>query len=248
MGSAKRGMSGAPKAQYVWITRTDTGAASSAAAVTRAGFTPLTGPLLTLSAVSTPACAPEEDSVLAFTSPNGVLAFRALSDRREWTVYTVGDATAKAARDAGFETVKSAGGDVDDLAALLINDVPKFVTYLSGVHVAGDLIGALEAADIPCTRTIIYGSKDVSELPKTVLTELENKQMLCALLYSPKAAHNFCRLLPAAFAPLMHCICISPNVDAVLSLSGYSFASRQIASAPDEPSMTALLEAAALKA
>jgi len=181
MGSAGAGMSGPGKAKTVWITRTDSGAAGSAKAVKRAGFAPLIAPLLKLSAVSTPGATPDDDSVLAFTSPNAVLAFQALSDRRIWPVYAVGDATADAARGAGFEFVHSAGGNVDDLAAL-------------------------------------------------------------------KAAHTLCKLLPAAFGPLVHCIAISPNVDTVLGAAEHEFASRQIAASPNEPAMTALLEAVTLKA
>ena len=241
-------MSGPGKAKTVWITRTDSGAAGSAKAVKRAGFAPLIAPLLKLSAVSTPGATPDDDSVLAFTSPNAVLAFQALSDRRIWPVYAVGDATADAARGAGFEFVHSAGGNVDDLAALLINDAPGFVTYLSGVHVAGDLIGALEAVSIPCVRTIIYGSEAVADIDDNVLTLLKSGDPVSVMIYSPKAAHTLCKLLPAAFGPLVHCIAISPNVDTVLGAAEHEFASRQIAASPNEPAMTALLEAVTLKA
>jgi len=248
MGFTRGNMSGPGKAKTVWITRTDTGAASSAGAVKLAGFMPLVAPLLKLSAVSTPSATPDEGSVLAFTSPNGVLAFRALSDRRTWPVYAVGDATAKAARDAGFDSVKSAGGAVDDLVALIVKASPTFVTYLSGVHVAGDLIGRLEAANIPCVRTIIYGSEAVCVLDNAVEMALGCGDVLSVMLYSPKAAHILCRLLPPGYGPQVHCVSISPKVDAVLDISEHKFASRQIAEAPNEPAMTALLEAVTLKA
>ena len=57
---------------------------------------------------------------LAFTSGNGVAAFAALTPDRSRPVFTVGDATAAAAQAAGFAMVRSADGDLDRLAALLI--------------------------------------------------------------------------------------------------------------------------------
>jgi uroporphyrinogen-III synthase len=52
---------------------------------------------------------------------NGVIAFAALTPDRTRPVFTVGDATARAAQAAGFERVESADGDLEQLAALLIS-------------------------------------------------------------------------------------------------------------------------------
>src|SRR5580765_8394759 len=53
-----------------------------------------------------------------FTSANGVRAsVHKIADRAQ-PALTVGDATARAARDAGFTDVRSAGGDVTALSAL----------------------------------------------------------------------------------------------------------------------------------
>ena len=56
---------------------------------------------------------------LLFTSANGVRAFAAASPRRDLPALAVGDATAAAARAAGFADVASAGGNVADLALLV---------------------------------------------------------------------------------------------------------------------------------
>lgn len=58
-------------------------------------------------------------TALAFTSGNGVAAFAALTPQRGLPVFAVGDATAAAARDAGFNAVRSAAGDLGDLAGLI---------------------------------------------------------------------------------------------------------------------------------
>ncbi len=248
MGHARSAMSTARPALNVWITRTDTACQSSAAAVRAAGFTPLIGPVLKLSAVSTPNACPPDDNAIAFTSPNGVRAFTALTDRRIWPVFTVGDATANIARAAGFETVQSASGSVDDLAALILKSGADAVTHLSGVHVAGDLSGALRGAAIDCRREIIYGTQAVTALGADILAVLGSGRPLIVLLYSPKGAHTFLSLLPKAIAAPLHVISISSKTDATLRGADALFTGRYIAETPDEPSMLGLLEAAALKA
>ncbi|MDM8352398.1 uroporphyrinogen-III synthase, partial [Brevundimonas diminuta] len=90
----------------VWVTRAEPGAARTADRLTALGFTPITAPLLTLEplpgaldAVPAPAAV----AALALTSPNGVEAFAPLISRfRRHPVFAVGDATAEAARAAGF--------------------------------------------------------------------------------------------------------------------------------------------------
>lgn len=235
-------------AEKVWITRTGTGAAQSAKDIAAAGYSPLIAPLLKLSAVSTPDACPADDNAIAFTSPNGVRAFTALTDRRNWPVFAVGVATGDMARAAGFEDVQDAGGDVQSLTDLIIKAAPQSVTHLSGVHVAGDLAGSLTTAGIFCERTIIYGTQAVKTLPGTVVDYIKSGAPLAVLLYSPKGAHIFAALLPPGAAPNLHCISISANVDATLDGAGALFASRQIAKTPDAAGMTALLETVARKA
>lgn len=64
-------------------------------------------------------------SALAFTSRNGVEAFAALTRDRALPVFAVGDATAEAARVAGFADVRSAAGALADLADLLVKYGPR---------------------------------------------------------------------------------------------------------------------------
>ncbi len=94
-------------------------------------------------------------AALAFTSRNGVAAFAALSPDRSRPVFAVGDATAEAARAAGFDRVRSANGDLDRLAALLIAEGPP----------AGPLLvpGAREpAGDLPA---LLRGRREARALP-----------------------------------------------------------------------------------
>lgn len=126
----------------VWVTRAEPGAARTAARLTALGYEPVVAPLLAIRALT-----PEIDltgiEALAFTSVNGVQAFSALSAVRSLPVFTVGDATAAAAREAGFAEVRSASGDVHALVRLIADAAPGPVLAPGAAEPAGDLSGLL---------------------------------------------------------------------------------------------------------
>lgn len=228
----------------VWITRSDQSAPQSAKAVEAAGFTPLIAPLLTIAAAGVPAAAPADDAVLAFTSPNGVAAFAALSDKRHYMIYAVGDATADKAKALGFSYMASAHGDVDALAKLIIADKPSSVVHYSGVHVAGDLVGALRAAGLEASRQIIYAAQAVADLPVAARQALAEHKRHAVLLYSPKGARTFLSVMQrGGFAGRyadMIMVSLSPNIDAALGQG--TFFARHIADAPNEAALISALE------
>lgn len=230
----------------VWVTRTHPSAEASAKALKHAGFTPILGPLLTVQASSTPNAAPPEGAALLFTSPNGVRAFTALTDRRHWRVYCVGDATANLAMKHGFDDVINASGDVDDLAALVAGDKPEHSVHYSGVHVAGDLVGALTAAGISAERRIIYAAYPVATLPEAAVRALEGHKRLAVLFYSPKGAQTFTALMKQSGqvhrSKDMIAISLSAKIDACLGDAVFS--SRHIAGRPDEEALFSALEKA----
>ena len=126
----------------VWVTRAEPGAARTAARLTALGFEPLVAPLLAIRPLA-PAIDLTGVAALAFTSRNGVAAFAALTPDRALPVFTVGDATAQAARDAGFTEVRSAAGDVHALAALIAAAAPGPVLAPGAAEPAGDLAALL---------------------------------------------------------------------------------------------------------
>lgn len=129
----------------IWITRAEPGAARTASRLTALGFEPLVAPVLAIrwlmADINLTGIA-----ALAFTSVNGVEAFAALSGERGLPVFTVGDATAEAARRAGFSDVRSASGDVHALARLLADAAPGPVLAPGAVEPAGDLAALLAGA------------------------------------------------------------------------------------------------------
>lgn len=121
-------------------------------------------PLLAVQPIETAPLSLEGVSALAFTSQNGVDAFAALSPERDLPVFTVGDATAEAARGQGFRTVRSAGGALADLAAMLIAEAPRDGWLLApgAREPAGDLSAlaspAVQVRVMPVYETLDTGA------------------------------------------------------------------------------------------
>jgi uroporphyrinogen-III synthase len=151
----------------------------------------------------------EGAQALLFTSSNGVRAFPDVAGARDRVVLTVGGATAAAARAAGFTDVRSAGGDVNSLAALAkaaLDPGKGKLIHIAGDHVAGDLGGALRAAGFEVERRLAFASVAANVLPDAFKAPLD-----IVLFHSARAAETFVRL-GAPNASAMIAACFSPAV------------------------------------
>ena len=124
-------------------------------------FDPVVRPLLVVRAINAAPLDLDAVSALAFTSQNGVAMFAAASRERDLPVFTVGEATAESARGLGFRSVRSAGGALADLAAMLIAEAPRTGWLLApgAREPAGDL-SALAAPAIRVRAVPVYETLD----------------------------------------------------------------------------------------
>ena len=219
----------------VWITRALPAAEATAAHVAALGFEPVVAPLLEVRPL-----APEIDlagvAALAFTSANGVRAFARLNSDRTHRVWTVGEATAEAAREAGFADAHSADGDVAALAEALIREPPGgAVLHLSAREPAGDLVGTLNASGLQARRAEVY------ETTPTALALTPEAAPIAdvVLLHSPRAARLLAALAAGGASRALRAVCLSPAVAAGLggALPAVS------AARPDEAALLAALRA-----
>ena len=165
-------------------------------------------------------------AALAFTSANGVHAFTKRSLRRDLPVFAVGDATARAARDAAFKEVKSAMGDVNDLAHLLSQALsPKAgpILHPAASQVAGDLAGRLIDAGFTYRREAIYKAEEITKLSPETCTAIARGDIDGVVLMSPRTGRIFKELMIrsklAERATSMTAFCLSTAVaDAVRGL------------------------------
>jgi uroporphyrinogen-III synthase len=222
----------------VWITRARPGAEATAARVAALGFKPIVDPLLEIAPIAA-SIDLTGVSALAFTSANGVQMFSRLSDARSLPVFTVGRATALAASEAGFASVASADGDVEDLARLITVAETGLVLWAGAQEPAGDLVAALNAAGVAARGMVVYETVERTPLDAT-LALLD--QPLTVLLHSPRAARRLSQILSPRPARALRALCLSEAVAAGLSpLAGSS--SVACAPRPDETALLFLLTA-----
>jgi uroporphyrinogen-III synthase len=224
----------------VGIIRALPGARGTADRVASLGFAPLLAPLIEIRPTGEGPLDLSGVAALAFTSANGVRAFAARSEVRDLPVFTVGGATARSARGAGFENVSSAEGDVAALA-LFIHAAPRppgLVLHAGAAEPAGDLAGTLGATGITARRLDVYESVEVVLAPE-VLTELAGAEIILA--HSPRAAAALARVLLGAPEKRPAVLCLSHAVAA--PLEGLPLGGLAVAVAPTEDALMALLSA-----
>ena len=233
----------------VLITRAEGDAEKFAARLALRGYESVIEPLMTIRFRSdaAPGLVPFLDGVQAvlFTSANGVRAFVAATARRDFRVFAVGDATAGAARDAGFADVMSAGGGVDDLARLVIGRLkPKDGALLhaaAGVT-AGDLQGLLEAAGFAVPRAVLYEAIPSERLSDATRQAIVRREIDTALFFSPRNAATFVRLAIGLEEGCKHMVAVALSPAVAEKLAPLPWRRVAVATAPHEAALLAALE------
>lgn len=211
----------------VWVTRAEPGASRTAERLRALGHEPVVEPVLEVRPL-------EADldlhgiAAFAFSSINGVEAFAARSSERDLPVFAVGDATAEAARAAGFGRVASAAGDVVALGELIGRELPhgSVVLHPGAREPAGDLAAAV-GPGVTVRAVAVYETIARKAAPSTVDA---------VLVHSPKAGRELIALdVPGEPAWL----CISEAAAAPLREAGR--APIRVAPEPNEAALLHLL-------
>lgn len=192
----------------VAITRAMLDAETTAKRVLERGAIPCLAPLLTIVPCGYNTSL-EDAQALLFTSANGVRAFPDVRGAQALQVLAVGDATAEAARVAGFANVHSAGGDAEALVAMAIEALdPRRgkLIHIAGQHRAGDIAGRLGAAGFKIEQRTAYVAIAATTLPAAFAEPLD-----IVLFHSARAAETFIAL-GAPGAESLVAGCISPAV------------------------------------
>jgi uroporphyrinogen-III synthase len=214
----------------IWVTRAEPGAGRTAGRLRALGHEPLVAPLLQVHPLAARIDLGDVGA-LAFTSGNGVRAFAALNHDRGLPAFTVGEATAQAARAAGFAVVVSAGGDVDALAALIASrsgQLAGTVLFAGAAEPAGDLVGALRAAGVKARAAAVYETRPLAaQVPPGAEA---------VLVHSPKAAALLARMPVAGL--IAYCL----SRAAAAPLAGSPLARVAVALEPNETSLLGLLD------
>lgn len=214
----------------VWVTRAQPGAGRTAERLAALGFAPVVVPLLEIQPLQVQPDLSEVQA-LVFTSINGVAAFAALAPAPTLPVFTVGEATADAARQAGFTRVSSADGDVVALAALIRDKAAGLsLLHLGAAEPAGDLAGLVGDAARIAAQPVYRAVETGCQAPDA---------WDFVLLHSPRAARALAAGLSPDRARTRIAAAISPAAAAPLQPLG--FAEIRIAATPDETGLLAAL-------
>ncbi len=229
------------------LTRPQPDAARTAVTLRALGHEPIVAPLIGIEVVSEVDPDRGPWAAILLTSANALWGIAGLAWRDDWRdlpVFAVGDRTAQAVREAGFTAVTSAGGNVNDLAALVAAHLnpPARLLYLTGEDRSGDLASALRARGFVVDMVGVYRAMVAQTLPAQAATAL-TRGVDGVLHYSRRSAEAYVStargagLLASALKPIH--FCLSAQVAEPLAQAGA--ADIRIAPRPVEADLIGLI-------
>ena len=228
----------------VMITRPRADAEALAALLAERGIESFIEPLLEIIPRPDPMLDFDDVQAVLLTSANGARALGTATGRRDLALYAVGPATAAAAREAGFSSVATAGGDVKALAELVETECDSSagaLLHVSGSAVAGDLAGRLNAAGFLTRRAVLYEARPAVTLSDAAVAALSRGEIDAVLLFSPRTARSFVRLSHRASLDLrrLRALCLSPAVANEAEAAPWGAVA--VAEQPDQDALLALI-------
>jgi uroporphyrinogen-III synthase len=237
----------------VLVTRPHPDSATTADALRALGYEVLQAPMLRFEPVACSGLDAEYGAIIA-TSANALRAaegqFGEVLLKRP--LFAVGEATAAAARSAGFDKVAAAGGDAGAVRDLVLASVKKrqfrksdALLYLAGADLSRDLAGELGADGLNVVTVTTYRMAALSHLPREVCDAFAANTIQAVLHYSQRSARAFLDASRAEGVEISalavpHC-CLSQNIAAILREAGAQVFS---AASTDEKALFAALERA----
>jgi uroporphyrinogen-III synthase len=232
----------------VLVTRPRPDADETAAELIALGHEPVIAPLLEVTFdIGTPLELSDAQAIL-ITSANGVRALASATDRRDLPIFAVGDASAAAARQYGFERTESADGNVQTLAELVVARLsPRDgqLVHVAGTVTAGDLSGKLALSGFGVRRAVLYRAEPVPDLPDVIGERLRSSTLEAAIFFSPRTAAHFCELITSG-GLVEHCgriVAIALSNAVAEKLEKLAFSDILTAETPDQDSLFRALDA-----
>ena len=240
------GVGAVNKTRTALVTRPREDSEGVARELSARGITVAIEPLLDIVPVDAEVDAAGVQGILA-TSANGIRALARACPERSLPVYAVGDASARVARELGYVSVESAGGDVDTLAALVrgrCTPQAGALLHAAGTVTAGDLAGQLAEAGFAVRRVVLYEARTATEISPSLAERLRSDGVDVALFFSPRTAATFATLVRAAgladSTARIEAFALSPNVAS--ELKALPWARIHVAASPTQAALLAALD------
>lgn len=154
------------------------------------------------------------------TSQQAIRCLSTLTPLRDFPLWCVGSASAKVAKDLGFQIIHTAEGSADDLIEKLTNTIgpspAKTVLHASGDVMRVNVSEILSKKGIPAQRVILYKTKEANAFSSEAFQALKLNALDAVLFFSPRTGRifqNLCRLsnLEHHCQPVM-AICLSNSI------------------------------------
>ena len=215
------------------ILRPQPGADATAARAAAMGLEAVIAPLFHLRPIDWQAPEASEVDAVLLTSANGCrLGGEQMTGFLSLPCYAVGEATAEAARSAGFREVRTGPSDGAAALQMMIEDGAKRPLHLCGRD-------HIPVGDARVVRRIVYAAEEAPLLPPAAVEAV--REGAVALVHSPRAASVFGKLVDLAGLDRSR-TCLAAISDAAAAPAGLGW--RRVAIAPS-PRDQALLELAA---
>jgi uroporphyrinogen-III synthase len=209
----------------VLVLRPEPGASATVERARKRGLDAISVPLFEIEPVGWTAPDASGFDGLLLTSANAVrCGGDQLQDLRGLQVYAVGEATANAAREAGFDIASTGEANVDRLLGSVDPD-------LRLLHLAGEDRRVPAAARQQITSITVYRAKAKND------ADLTDAKDCVALIHSPRAARRLAELIDDRERIAIAAI----SKDAAEAV-GDGWASVDIAEAPNDDALLALTE------
>lgn len=236
----------------VLVTRPAPDNDATASALRARNFEPLLAPLLTFQALPFQLEDGREFRGLILTSTNALRAIGAspeLARLQALPVFAVGERTAQAARDGGFQNVRVADGDASALRELVVARSPEKrgaapLLYLAATDVSRNLAGELGLRGINVATVAVYRMMRLDDFAEPVRAAFARDAIEAVLHYSQRSALAFIRAAQHSgleiSALALPQLCLSEPIAVTLREAGASRAI--VAKAPTEADLLDALE------
>ena len=205
------------------VLRPEPGASATLAAARERGLNAVAAPLFDIEPVAWEAPEPGSFDGLLLTSANAVRCGGAQLERlRELKVYAVGEATAEAARNGGFDIATAGDGGIDRLLGSIEGD-------LNLLHLCGEHRSEIEQARQSITPVPVYRAREIR------FPDLSNARDSVALIHSPRAGRRFAELVEDRASIMI--VAISPRA---AEAAGEGWKAVAIAEQPTDEALLAL--------
>lgn len=203
--------------KWILVTRAREQAEETARELRARGFLTLVDPVFEVRRV--PFTLPPASDIRAVILTSANAAYALARELVEKPVFAVGEATARAAQARGAFDLHVARGEWEDLATRVIQELQPaggLIVHLSGRDLRGEIGPRLTDAGFAYEQVIVYETVPREEIGSRTRHALSRRAIGAILLYSPRTAATFARLVRQA--GLEHrlegvlCVCLSEAV------------------------------------